>query len=370
MSRYIQVVALLALGQGIGIGGQAVAQDQDVVIRLAQRQRLVSREEGAAIAQFTLQRWPKIQDKPDCSHLVHDIYAEAGLDYDYAASSEIFDGVDSFRRVQKSQPGDLVVWRGHMGIVIDPEDNSFYSSVLSGFSVSRFDSSYWLSRGPRRFYRYIINDVQSTRLLERAANGKTYVAAVRSAPYQARFVTNNTDRESKSLDWDAPERGATEPLAYPIRLADPVTPSASNSKPTMDQIRSAFIKLSDSNAQALLESGVVNGPIEIVSSFELGRTETRNGALWVEFKINKIASFADGNLRMSPIHATERVRLLLLMQGGHWTLTDQANRVFLLRQDAVTMIAGRLARLSRSSNTADLKPLTKALEMLLADDRS
>jgi hypothetical protein len=134
----------------------------------------------------------------------------------------------------------------------------------------------------------------------------------------------------------------------------------------MEQILAAFTKLSDSNAQALLQTGFLNGPIEILDSFRLDKTESRNNSIWVEFKVKKIASFADGKMRAS--HGSEKIRLSLLRQSGRWTLLDPANRVFLLRRDAVAMIAGRLARLSRVSETAELKPLSKALETLLAEE--
>jgi NlpC/P60 family len=409
VSSHIQVAALLALFQGIVVASQAPAQDQqdqdvvirrlpppaqdrdvvtrraspqepdvvirraspptqEVVVRPAQNvvSRVASREEGTAIAQLTLQHWPQVRDKPDCSHLVHDIYAEAGLDYDYAASNEIFEGIESFQRVEKPQPGDLVAWRGHVGIVIDPDDHSFYSSVITGFSVSQFDSSYWISRGPRRFYRYKINDLQSARLLERAARGKPYLASAGPAPYQANSVNNPVDHENNRLAVSVPNRGAVESFADQTRAVDPVTQSPA--KPTMEQILAAFTKWSDSNAQALLQTGFLNGRIEILDSFQLNKTETRNNSIWVEFKVKKIALFVDGKMRSS--HGTEKVRLSLLRQSGRWTLLDPANRVFLLRRDAVTMIAGRLARLSRASDTAELKPLTKALETLLGEEPS
>ena len=64
-----------------------------------------------------------------------------------------------------------------MGIVIDPDDESFYSSVISGISVSNFSSSYWESRGPRRFYRYKITEAQAARLLELASSRKAHATA-------------------------------------------------------------------------------------------------------------------------------------------------------------------------------------------------
>src|ERR1051325_7210673 len=58
----------------------------------------------------------------DCSHLVHDVYERAGFAYDYASSRELYMGSTNFTRVKTPQAGDLVVWRGHVGIVIDAKE--------------------------------------------------------------------------------------------------------------------------------------------------------------------------------------------------------------------------------------------------------
>src|SRR5215467_8381490 len=45
-----------------------------------------------------------------------------------------------------------------MGIVIDPREHSFYSSVLSGFAIENYQSNYWLRKnGNPRFYRFVVN---------------------------------------------------------------------------------------------------------------------------------------------------------------------------------------------------------------------
>lgn len=90
----------------------------------------------------------------DCSHLVHDIYERAGLPYDYATSRDLYDGVDAFRRVYDPLPGDIIVWRGHVGIVLDPDEHSFLSALRSGVKVSAYDTRYWKRKGRPRFYRY------------------------------------------------------------------------------------------------------------------------------------------------------------------------------------------------------------------------
>lgn len=93
----------------------------------------------------------------DCSHLVHRIYQRAGFPYDYAPSKDLYDGIDAFRRVYHPLPGDVIVWRGHVGIVVDPHDRSFLSALRSGVKVSDYETNYWKRRGHPRFYRYSLS---------------------------------------------------------------------------------------------------------------------------------------------------------------------------------------------------------------------
>jgi len=73
------------------------------------------------------------ESEKDCSHLVHDVYEQAGFSYDYATSRELYiGGSTSFTRVRVPQVGDLDVWRGHVGIVIDPKQHSLFSFVRFG----------------------------------------------------------------------------------------------------------------------------------------------------------------------------------------------------------------------------------------------
>jgi hypothetical protein len=90
----------------------------------------------------------------DCSHLVHYLYNRVGLPYTYAESRRLYNGVSGFVRVLYPKPGDLIVWRGHVGIVVDPAERSFVSALRTGVKVAQYDSRYWKSRGKPRFFRY------------------------------------------------------------------------------------------------------------------------------------------------------------------------------------------------------------------------
>jgi len=91
----------------------------------------------------------------DCSHLVHSLYKSAGMDYPYATSHALYRGTEEFHRVLQPSSGDLVVWRGHMGIVVDPSQHLFMSALKTHVKTSSYLSQYWKHRGPLRFFQYI-----------------------------------------------------------------------------------------------------------------------------------------------------------------------------------------------------------------------
>jgi cell wall-associated NlpC family hydrolase len=117
--------------------------------------RPLTRHEGLAILRVARDFHHAADSPSDCSHLVHALYERAGFPYDYAPSSDLYAGIDEFRRVEKPQPGDLAVWRGHAGIVVNPAQHSFFSMLSSGPGVDSYDAPYWKQRGRPRFYRYL-----------------------------------------------------------------------------------------------------------------------------------------------------------------------------------------------------------------------
>jgi hypothetical protein len=116
---------------------------------------LLSSGDGLAILGAALDSpRPRAHSKTDCSHLAHAIYQRAGFPYAYADSAQLYGGVSEFRRVKHPEAGDLVVWRGHVGIVISPVQRTFYSELRSGPGVDSYDAPYWKSWGRPHFFRY------------------------------------------------------------------------------------------------------------------------------------------------------------------------------------------------------------------------
>src|SRR6516225_294150 len=159
------VASLLAASLCAPATSQPLYEDDQV--------RLASAEEGEVIVETAWELRRGLGPKPDCSHFVNAVYAQSGFDYKYARSTVVFDGIPTFARVPRPQPCDLVVWRGHIGIVVDPDQHSFYSSVLSGFAIEDYRSNYWSNRGRPRFYRYLVDEVHSSRIQARLKAERT-----------------------------------------------------------------------------------------------------------------------------------------------------------------------------------------------------
>ena len=159
--QFCNVALLLQVILTCGIAAaQPTPHESDPQIhrtKVAKRSKaaLIGPDDGMAVISAALESRTRRSANADCSHLVHDIYERAGFVYDYASSSDLYAGADEFRQVKRPQPGDLVVWPGHVGIVVNPAQRSFYSALSSGLGVDAYDSTYWKERGHARFFRFV-----------------------------------------------------------------------------------------------------------------------------------------------------------------------------------------------------------------------
>jgi cell wall-associated NlpC family hydrolase len=157
---------LLALGMGISAAQQAAQLNgnSQTILQTAKgnrggtTNRTLSPDEGLSVIAAALDSKVRLHPGRDCSHLVHAIYQRAGFPYSYASSDDLYVGVEGFRRVAEPQPGDLIVWRGHAGIVVRPSGHVFFSFLSAGPGIDDYQTHYWRSRGRPRFYRYVKNN--------------------------------------------------------------------------------------------------------------------------------------------------------------------------------------------------------------------
>lgn len=124
----------------------------------AARKRTLNKSDRSSLIAVALNSKKNRPAGRDCSHLVHSIYEHAGFPYPYADSEDLYDGVEKFQRVEHPRAADLVVWHGHVGIVIRPSGHRFFSLLSTGPGIDDYQSRYWKRRGRPRFYRYVKND--------------------------------------------------------------------------------------------------------------------------------------------------------------------------------------------------------------------
>lgn len=131
--------------------------------QLSEDSALLTFDDGLDILGAALESRRHLSPGADCSHFVHAIYERAGFPYPYSNSTELYAGIDQFQPVTRPQPGDLVAWRGHVGIVVSSVKRSFFSALRSGRGVERYDSAYWRAHGSPRFFRYVKDRYESAR---------------------------------------------------------------------------------------------------------------------------------------------------------------------------------------------------------------
>jgi NlpC/P60 family len=131
---------------------------------------------------FLLQLGALIQDTDmDCSHFVQYLYEQAGLYYEYEPSRVLYAGMEPFKRVRNPEAGDVIVWLGHMGVVVDPEAGTFLSAVTSGVKMRSYKEGYWKRRGRPHFLRYRGVDGASAQAVASQKAGSSQTARSTSA---------------------------------------------------------------------------------------------------------------------------------------------------------------------------------------------
>src|SRR5437879_10197990 len=91
----------------------STTQDAPAPPRPAPNFRLLNAKEGRWVVNVAKAQEQVDRDPQDCSHLVHQAYLDAGFEYPYANSFELYRGNENFQRVRHPRAGDLIVWPGH-----------------------------------------------------------------------------------------------------------------------------------------------------------------------------------------------------------------------------------------------------------------
>src|SRR5260370_23792949 len=123
------VLAACLAGGWTAVGSLAKAHAKPPSQGSESNSRLVSAEAGQANVDAARGQDLTAGEAQDCSHLVHQTDLNAGFEYPYASSFELYAGDENFEREKKPQPGDGIVGPGQFGLVLEPFGRRLYSLV-------------------------------------------------------------------------------------------------------------------------------------------------------------------------------------------------------------------------------------------------
>ena len=284
--------------------------------------------------------------KPDCSHLVHEIFSRAGFPYRYSSSSDLYSGISEFQRVKTPQVADLIVWPGHVGIIVNPTQHSFYSSLHSGIGVDFYDSTYWRGRGTPRFYRY----VKHTLMAESSKRDQSV--------------------EETEADEKADFSTALEPANFSIK--DTLVVDSVGLGP--EQIRNAFLKLSNDYGESLRaqELSKLRVPLVVFDQIKVERVKLNGHKGTVDIRIDGPLTFSDGQLDQKKRHGRQRWTINNYDQKT-WQLGLPNAVIYISRDDAERLFAQQLARITDGTHNdspglkLERAELARTLSLLLAE---
>lgn len=338
--------------------------------------RLLTAGEERAIVEAASAQDRPLRGMVDCSHVVYRIYRLAGFEYPYASSFEIYAGNESFERVKIPQPGDLIVWPGHMGIVVDPALHSFYSLVRTGWEAQDYEGPYWRSRGRPRFFRY---KVQNREILTAARTPAPRSAKTLGPRSDASVIGESSPAETSASN--QPPRPASErtavifgppaPVASESEIATLEVPASiiiatGRKQPTREEVAAGISELSNAAGNILRVDDPMQlpAPIVIFERLDVERVEIKRNHGWARLQIETRASIAGGNTDLK--RRREKVRWELRRTESGWEAITPSERTYVPRDVAVRNLARQLARLTESDAPAARQEATLREESQLA----
>jgi hypothetical protein len=339
------------------VGSSAMAQGAPTSQESTPNFRLVSIEEGRKIAVAAREQDLETSDAQDCSHLVHQAYVSAGFEYGYASSFELYAGNENFARVKNPHAGDLIVWPGHAGIVLDPREHSFYSLVSTGLEAQDYEGTYWKSRGRPRFYRYKIEGPEVLTASKTVAAPRSSHAAKQqdsdsvieertsatgsSANRPPRMVSERTKMANASTTRRVPsvEDSVTE-------VPQSIVIASGKKQPTANQVAEGISELTNASVSVLCvdDPAKLAMPVVIFERLHVERLEIKKDHGWARLQVDTRATVAGGGTDVKPRH--EKVRWELRRTESGWEAITPTDRAYVRNDVAVRNLAAQLAELT------------------------
>jgi hypothetical protein len=325
--------------------------------------RLLNTDEGLAIIGAALEFRHHNHSRPDCSHFVNTIYQKAGFPYDYANSVELYTGSDAFRRVSRPQPGDLIVWQGHVGIVIQPAQHTFFSALRSGLGVEDYESPYWRKRGRPRFFRYVqVAYVQvappavlaaDTRLLNIKSSGNNDANHFTGEDAAAEPVSDSEGIPPENV---ATTRPNLDPISgasnSPTGPANSATGAAIYSqKPRPDDVRVVLLRKFNDVEAVLRGRDMLRSdqPVTVFESIDVKKVHIKGNTGWADVRIKRLSAVAQGRAKVKSYSEMRRFSLTR-RDAATWEILFPADTVYVPRDVAVRLFAHQLASMTDQSD--------------------
>jgi hypothetical protein len=353
---YVLFLALLAAPGASGQQGRGKSQPTTRVSTSLHENispSLLSTTEGMAVIGAALESRNRGRSRLDCSHLVHAVYERAGFRYAYVSSSDLYAGIEEFQRVAYPQPGDLVVWPGHVGIVVNPSQNTFFSSLRSGIGVESYSAPYWKQRGTPRFYRYAKTE----------GRGNQESVAETDEPTPTTLdVSMNRSRTLSSIASKAAE----------INL--PGEQAINTTKPKPDEVTQAVLDALSLGPEGLRESDVfkLSQPLTVFSRIDVKSVKIHGDQGQAQIRITMLASVEGGHANLKKRQETE-TWLLRRRDRKTWEVSLPQDEMFVSQEGSVRILAHQLDRLADSDDSAagphQKTELGQMLSLILSDQK-
>ena len=312
--------------------------------------RLLSAKDGRAIVQAARGHEQPAPGAQDCSHLVHEIYVLAGFAYPYSSSFDLYAGSEKFARVKAPQPGDLIVWPGHAGIVLEPAKHSFYSLVRSGVDAEDYDGPYWRSRGKPRFFRYVVQGPGSVLVAKSPAAlrapGITNQHSGIAVPEERSDAGHSEGKRSaKAVIFGPP---APEAAETSLQVPASIVIAEGRKPPTVEEVAQGISELSNAAGNFLRAGDLskVGMPVVVYDQLHVERLEIKRDHGWALLQVDSTVSIAGGETELEK--RRENLRWELRRTGLGWEAVTPLDRVYVPRDIAVRILAGQLARLTQN----------------------
>jgi NlpC/P60 family len=324
--------------------------------------RLVSAAQGRKIAAAALEPEGLLRDAQDCSHLVHQVYSLAGYEYPYVSSFDLYAGNGNFRRVRHAQAGDLITWPGHVGIVLDPKQHSFYSLVRSGLQSEDYLGPYWRSRGRPRFYRYVVDagsDVETAKVERPAArSGQSAIRGSITAKTEVRSEAENANEkqttEEAALRSPVPAAKAPANAIETESVSSSVLITPEQRRPTTVEAYDKILERSSAAAGALLHTAEplqVKTAIVVLDELRVERVETKRDKGWLHLQIDSHVRIAGDGVDFK--RRREKIRWELRRDASGWAAIPPGEPAYVTRDVAVRELAAQLAEMTQSEAAAN-----------------